>query len=78
MELSVTSKLPPRKPCFAMFHGVRQSRPGYVETIHEPVKVVELQNGKDKELAVCMFGRSTRWPLSTFEGYWTQLETETA
>lgn len=72
----MTSKLPPRQPCFALFRGFRHSRPGYVETISEPIRIIEIENGRKKELAVIMFGRSTKWPLSTFEGIWQVLDTE--
>ncbi len=69
--MSNVSKLPPRQPCYAIFNGLRHSRPGYVEVIHEPVQIVEVQNGNKKELAVAMFGRFKKWPLTTLEGEWT-------
>lgn len=72
----MSSKIPPRHECFAIFDGVRLSRPGYVEVIHEPVRIIEVQYGNTKELAVCMFGRQTRWPLRTYDGTWTLIELE--
>jgi hypothetical protein len=46
----------------------------YVEQIDEPVEIVEVVLGQDKQLAVAMTGRARHWPLSRFEGEWSILE----
>ncbi|PYJ11250.1 MAG: hypothetical protein DMF06_03300 [Verrucomicrobia bacterium] len=67
------SKLPPHRPCYAYFDGMRQCG-RYVEVINEPVEVIELEVGRRKELAVAMLGRATKWPIGLFEGRWQVLE----
>lgn len=61
-------------PCYAIFKGARHIARATYEHIHEPLQVVEYMNGKDKELAVSMLGRSVRFPLAKFHGEWTLLE----
>jgi hypothetical protein len=63
----------PSAPCFAIFRGFRTVG-RYVEQIDEPVEIVEVVLGQDKQLAVAMTGRARHWPLSRFEGEWSILE----
>jgi len=73
--VSDVSMLRPRTEGYFLFSGVRHSRPGYVEMVCEPVQIVEVLSGKQKELAVTMFGRGTKWRLDTFEGTWREITT---
>lgn len=72
--MSESSKLPPRTEGFYIFDGVRQSRPGYVEILRDIVRVVETERGDKRLLAVCRWGRSTRWPLESFTGTWVEIK----
>lgn len=75
MEGDVVTRHAPLRPCFAIFHGLHYgTRPGEIETLHEPVQVVEYYKGKAMELAVVRTGRATRYPLRTFSGEWTVLD----
>lgn len=75
MGARMSSKLLPHTEGVYIFDGLRLSkRTGSVWVIHEPVRIVEITNGRNKELAVMMLGRATRWPLESFEGEWTELK----
>ncbi len=77
--MSKPSNLPPRVEGFYLFHGMRQSRPGYVEILHEPVSVIVVQNGSKTELAVTLCGRATKYPLRQFViGTWKVIAIEEA
>lgn len=68
---------PPSKPCWAIFRGVRHNtRPGAIEHIHEPVKVIEYPEFDKRELVVIRAGRATPYPLRLFEGEWEVIDLE--
>lgn len=69
----MTSHLPPRQPCWAIFHGIRTStRPGHVESINEPVKVFLYRNPAlpGRSLAVALAGKARIYPIAAFTGTW--------
>lgn len=74
--MTTWSKLPPRKPCYALFRGARHIRGGIYERINEPVEVAELVNGKERELVVMLTGRARKYPIAFFEGEWSQIVLE--
>ncbi|MGP1666837.1 MAG: hypothetical protein ACTS5I_13180 [Rhodanobacter sp.] len=76
--LGPVSKLPPRKPCFAVFTGSRQVRNALYEHLNEPVQVTEYHNGKGTELVVTMTGRASKFPIAAFVGTWQVIELEDA
>lgn len=72
----MTSNHPPTAPCWAIFRGVRYStRPGTVESIHEPVKVFLYRNPAmpGRYLAVALAGKARIYPLTAFAGEWTPI-----
>lgn len=74
--MSKASKLPPRTEGYYLFHGTRHIRNAMYEHLSEPLQVVEHYNarGNVTELAVCMLGRASRFPLSAFAGTWQVLD----
>jgi hypothetical protein len=73
-----SSKLLPRKEGYYIFLGSRNSRPGYVEMFYEPVEIIEIENGRNRELVVRIFGRQKYWPINTFQGEWSLIELQEA
>lgn len=70
------SHRPPRHPGWAIFHGIRHStRPGAIEQIHEPVKIIAYPypTFSEHELVVKMAGRAATYSLRSFEGEWQPL-----
>lgn len=58
-----------------MFDGRRHIRDALYEHINEPLKVMEYTKGNKTELAVAMMGRTSKFPLTNFDGDWMELET---
>lgn len=66
----------PTAPGLFIFRGCRHSHPGSVELITAPVQVIEVLRGREKELAVILLGRATRYALARFSGEWQPLVIE--
>lgn len=74
--MTMWSKHPPRRPCFAFFRGVRQTLRNQTIAIAEPVQVLAVRRGRGDELAISMFGRQQCFQLAQFRGEWLVWEAQ--